>query len=229
MRRQPDSSGPVPGRSPWRTVRPRPLGRGLIMATRKTTGKAPARTAKAAPTKRGSNGRFTKAAKDVEQAVAAVKMRGQGATFRQIAERLGVSVSTAHGIVEDAYVNVLQEPAAAALALELERLDNDLLALNIAQQRITAAMRPPRHGDDQDDDEPRVMVPLAAGTTVLVRIVEAKGRISERRTRLRGLGAPQLLRLEPPQTVSRDEITALIAAGEAANAKGVKPRAARRR
>lgn len=201
------------------------------MATRKTTGKTPAttaRTAKAAPAKRGSNGRFTKAAKDVEQAVEAVKMRGQGATFRQIAERLGVSVSTAHGIVEEAYANVLQEPAAAALALELERLDNDLLALNVAQARITTAMRPPRDEDD-DGGGQRGTVPLAVGTTVLCRIVEAKGRISERRARLRGLGAPQLLRLEPPETVSRDEITALIAAGEAATAKGAKPRAARRR
>lgn len=158
---------------------------------------------------RRANGRFARTSKDVDQHLEAVRMRGRGATFRQIAEQFGVSVSTAHAMVETAYGEIVQESAAVALALELERLDNDLKTLNDVQALLESGMRP----GSGDDEEPSLSLPV--GTVALVRLIEAKQKIGTRRDRLLGLGIQAGIP-GPTETVSREEILALIDAGQRA-------------
>lgn len=72
---------------------------------------------------RGQHGKFDKqpgsAARDAEAAA----LRAQGKTYRAIAERLDISVQTAHEAVKRAYLAVVQESAEEALKIELDRLD----------------------------------------------------------------------------------------------------------
>jgi transposase len=53
----------------------------------------------------------------------ALELRAAGASYRQIADRLGVSVSTAWGCVERGLDRTRREPADRLRLLELERLD----------------------------------------------------------------------------------------------------------
>ena len=59
----------------------------------------------------------------------ALEYREKGYKYRDIAERLGVSTSTAYDYVRDAIKEITREPAEAVLTLELDRLDNILRAV----------------------------------------------------------------------------------------------------
>jgi hypothetical protein len=58
-----------------------------------------------------------------ERQAQALDLRAAGASFRQIAGALGISVSNAHGLVGDALDNVVRPSAERLLKLELHRLD----------------------------------------------------------------------------------------------------------
>ncbi|WP_280244948.1 MULTISPECIES: helix-turn-helix domain-containing protein [Nocardia] len=101
-----------------------------------------------------------------ERMARALKLRKSGATYRQIGEQLGVSISTAHEYVRDALAEVTKEPAETVLALELERLDGMLLG--IAKQANS--------GD--------------------LKAIDRALRIMVRRDRLTGLDALAILRIQ---------------------------------
>lgn len=60
---------------------------------------------------------------DLDKRWKALQLRHAGATYRQIGESLGVSAPTAQDYVQWALDQVIEEPAADVLALELQRLD----------------------------------------------------------------------------------------------------------
>ena len=65
----------------------------------------------------------------------ALELRAAGATYRQIAQRLGVSVSTAHECVTRGLDRTRREPAEQLRELELERLDR----LQVEATKVLAA------------------------------------------------------------------------------------------
>lgn len=67
-----------------------------------------------------------------ERMAEALEMRKTGMSYRQIAARLDVSISTAHEYVTTALAEVTKEPAATLLAIELERLESWLYAIEPA-------------------------------------------------------------------------------------------------
>ncbi|WP_416565064.1 helix-turn-helix domain-containing protein [Nocardia testacea] len=59
----------------------------------------------------------------------ALQLRESGANYRQIAQALDVSTSTAHEWVQEAMRELTKEPAEAVLQLELSRLDAMMLGI----------------------------------------------------------------------------------------------------
>ncbi|WP_157556254.1 helix-turn-helix domain-containing protein [Nocardia acidivorans] len=59
----------------------------------------------------------------------ALQLRETGANYRQIAQALDISTSTAHAYVDEAMKELTREPAESLLALELSRLDAMLLGI----------------------------------------------------------------------------------------------------
>jgi hypothetical protein len=114
----------------------------------------------------------------------ALELRAAGATYRQIAERLGCSLDTAWKAVDRGLVRTRQEPADKLRRLERERLDAwQVTAERIARTRhvLIQAGKPvidPSTGRPYADNGP-----VLAALGMLVRI-------AERRARLEGLDAP---------------------------------------
>ena len=59
----------------------------------------------------------------------ALRLRLAGAGYRQIADQLGISISTAHDYVSDAVKEITREPAEQVLQMELDRLNEMRLAI----------------------------------------------------------------------------------------------------
>ncbi len=59
----------------------------------------------------------------------ALEYRKVGVSYRDIAEAMHISVSTAHQYVADALKDITREPAEQVLALELDRLDQLLMGI----------------------------------------------------------------------------------------------------
>jgi hypothetical protein len=119
-----------------------------------------------------------------ERDAPAMELRALGATFRQIAERLGVSVSTAHKCVDRGLAATRQEPSAKLRILERERLDH----LQRETARVLAAAHVVVQGGkvvvDEDTGQPLVdHGPRLAAVNTLLRVME-------RRAKLEGLDAP---------------------------------------
>jgi hypothetical protein len=113
----------------------------------------------------------------------ALELRAAGANFRQIADRLGVSVSTAWKCVDRGLAATRQEPAAKLRTLERDRLDRlTVQAVEVLQARHVVVSG----GKIITDDDGRPLVdhgPTLAAINTLVRLME-------RRARLEGLDEP---------------------------------------
>jgi hypothetical protein len=85
-----------------------------------------------APRHRGTrkDGRASPArVRRAEKQAQALDLRAAGASFRQIAGALGISVSNAHSLVGDALDSIVRPSAERLLKLELHRLDQALMAV----------------------------------------------------------------------------------------------------
>lgn len=113
----------------------------------------------------------------------ALELRAAGATYRQIAQRLGVSVSTAHECVTRGPDRTRREPAEQLRELELERLDRlqvEATEVLAAQHVVIQAGKVvvDKQGQPYRDHGPT----LAAIRTLL--------QVQESRRKLLGLDAP---------------------------------------
>jgi hypothetical protein len=118
-----------------------------------------------------------------ERDARALELRAAGASFRQIADRLGVSVGTAWKCVDRGLAATRQEPSGKLRKLERERLDRlTVEAVQVLQARhVVVSGGKIITGDDGEpliDHGPR----LAAINTLT--------RLMERRARLEGLDEP---------------------------------------
>lgn len=128
------------------------------------------------------------AANRSERARQALELRKRGKTIRQIAAELRISRSVAHRYVKEALDELARETledAAEVRRLELERLD---LAL-------TTAMA--------------VMLDSGADEDVLLRAVDRVVKVSQRRSELLGLDAPQKVDQTTTTTVAQYDLGAL--------------------
>ncbi len=140
-------------------------------------------------TPRGGNGRFIRTPDTAERDAAAARLRARGQSYRAIGEALGISQGSAHDAVQRALKATVQEAAADARTLELERLDHlqatvmDVLGREHVTVQLGKVIRGPG-GETVPDDA----VTLAAVDRLL--------RVSESRRKLLGLDAPAKLRAE---------------------------------
>lgn len=73
---------------------------------------------------RGGNGKYLRSLDTAQRDADAARMRSRGHTYQEIADQLGFSnKGTAYAAVHRAIAEVVAEPAADAVAFELERLD----------------------------------------------------------------------------------------------------------
>lgn len=114
---------------------------------------------------RDGKGRYTRTVDTAERDAQACRMRRDGATYQEIADRLGFADrSSARRVVERGLRETVAEPAGELRTLELARLDR-------AQATVAPLM---------DHPEPEIRL----------KAVDRAVRISERRCRLLGLDAP---------------------------------------
>jgi DNA-binding Lrp family transcriptional regulator len=78
---------------------------------------------------RGGDGGFVRTIETAERDAEAARLRSRSMSYRAIAKQLGVSVSTAHAMVDRALAEVVREAGEAVVALELEKLDRDEAAV----------------------------------------------------------------------------------------------------
>jgi hypothetical protein len=116
----------------------------------------------------------------------ALQLRRNGATYPQIAERLGLSTSGAHEAVKRALDRTLTEAAPDVRKLELERLDSLLVTALTVLARPHPLVQGGRVVLDQQGQPLRDDGPTLAA---LDRVL----KIQERRARLLGLDAPTKL------------------------------------
>jgi hypothetical protein len=118
-----------------------------------------------------------------ERDAKALELRKDGLTYTQIAERLGISRSTAHKHVTRGLHRTRQEPADELRRLEAERL-NQLWAEAMAVLRRRHVMVQSGKIVKGDDGQPITDDgPVLQATATLLRVME-------RRARLLGLDAP---------------------------------------
>jgi hypothetical protein len=116
----------------------------------------------------------------------ALELRAAGASFRVIADRLGVSVSTAWKCVDRGLAATRQEPAAKLRALERERLDRlTVQAVQVLQARHVVVSG----GKIVYQGEGETAQPLVDHGPTLAAI-NTLARLMERRARMEGLDAP---------------------------------------
>lgn len=132
---------------------------------------------------RNGRGRYVRSPETAERDAEAARLRVQGRTYQQIADRLGLSHrDLARRAVDRALTATVQEPAEELRSLELLRLDElwrtAWRVLTTEHVRVSAGRVVEHQGKPLRDNGPA----LAA----IDRLV----RISERRCRLLGLDAP---------------------------------------
>lgn len=107
----------------------------------------------------------------------ALELRRAGFTFREISQRMGVSVATAHKYVTRGLDRTRREPADALRDLEAERLDRLQVAATQVLERRHVVVQGGRivKGDDgeplQDDG------PVLAAVTSLVKVQESRRKL----------------------------------------------------
>jgi DNA-binding CsgD family transcriptional regulator len=146
---------------------------------------------------RDGNGQFVRTVETAERDARAARLRSEGKSYRAIAAELGVDVHTAHTAVQQAMAEIVAEPAAAAIAFELERLDAELVRLDDLYGKVVAVLE----REHVTVSQGRV-VTTDDGSTVpdddwilkavdrLVKIDESRRRNGESRRRLLGLDQP---------------------------------------
>jgi hypothetical protein len=147
---------------------------------------------------RGGNGRFTRDPATAVNDARAAQLRANGLSYRQIAAELGFThPQSAHDAVARAMAEVIAEPAAAAVAFELERLDRGLQRLEEARSSVQGVL----DREHVTVSQGRVVY-TDTGETVpdddwilkavdrLIRIEDAIQRNGESRRRLLGLDSP---------------------------------------
>src|SRR5215207_7359295 len=107
----------------------------------------------------------------------ALELRAGGASFRVIADRLGVSVSTAWKCVDRGLAATRQEPSGKLRKLERERLDR----LTVEAVQVLQAHHVVVSGGKivtDDDGQPLVdHSPTLAAINTLVRLMERRARV----------------------------------------------------
>ena len=121
---------------------------------------------------------------EAEKKAEAFRLRKLGHSYSQIAEAIGVSITTAHRYVKREIEALIKEPAEEVRKLELERLDYLL-------DRTLQAL-------DRDGSDESKLVPTAL-------------RVMERRAKLLGLDAPVKAEVAVTEVTRDDlELTELI-------------------
>jgi hypothetical protein len=146
---------------------------------------------------RGPDGKWILTEEGVERDAAAARLRSKGKSYRQIGKELGCDVATAHLAVKRAIAAVVAEPAEAAIAFELERLDAELQRLDdlyrkvmdvLEREHVTVSQGRVVTMDDgatvPDDDW------ILKAVDRLVKIDESRRRNGESRRKLLGLDQP---------------------------------------
>jgi uncharacterized protein YerC len=146
---------------------------------------------------RGGGGQFVRTVETAEQDAEAARLRSRGMTYRQIAAQLGVDVSTAHRAVQRALAEIVAEPAADAVAFELQRLDEELQRLDDLYARVIEVLEREHVTVSQgrvvtmDDGSP---VPdddwILRAVDRLVKIDDSRRKNGESRRKLLGLDSP---------------------------------------
>lgn len=148
---------------------------------------------------RGHKGKFTSAPLDVaERRAAAARLRGEGLSYRAIADELGIDVKTAFSDVKAAVQSVVEAPAKEVVRVELARLDDELLALDRLEEDVRKVLDREHvtvsHGKVitlEGDTEPlHDDGPVLQAVDRLMRIEEQRRRNGESRRKLLGLDAP---------------------------------------
>lgn len=111
-----------------------------------------------------------------ERAAEALKLRKQGMTVTDIAERQGVSIATTSQDISLSLKEITREPAEEVRDMELQRLDEMLVRLNTELAHIAKARK---------SGEEYISSDKAANS--VARIVDAQLKVQERRARLLGL------------------------------------------
>lgn len=133
-------------------------------------------------TLRDRQGQYTRNPATTDTDAEAARLRSRGLSYRQIAEQLGMSVSSAHDAVRRAMAAVIAEPASDAIAFELDRLDRMYqAALKVLESHHVTVSQ----GKVVELDG----VPLEDDGPVLAAI-DRMVKISESRRKLLGLDQP---------------------------------------
>ena len=116
-----------------------------------------------------------------EHRLRALELRGEGKSYRKIADALGIDVHRAHDLVTEGLDQLIVQSAETAeqvRVLELGRLDDllDRLVIKLSLQRKAMATADGKSVNVPDPEE---------------RTVDAILRVMERRAKLLGLDAPQ--------------------------------------
>jgi hypothetical protein len=146
-----------------------------------------------------ATGEYVRTPATAERDAAAAHLRGRGYTYAKIAQELGLSGrQVAYEAVQRALKAIVKEAASEALAIELDRLDAELVRLEELERAARAVMTArhivvsngrviihPETGEPMEDDGP-----VLNAIDRLVRIEAARDRAGERRAKLLGLNAP---------------------------------------
>lgn len=163
-----------------------------------------------------ADGRYTRNINTAERDAEAARLRSQGLTYPEIAERLGWRhKGDAHNAVTRALKAVVREPAEQLIAIELDRLDTRERKLNDLEEKVQGILERKHvtvsHGRvvKLDDGEPIEddVIALQAGDRLL-KIDAARDRIAERRAAITGINAPT--RVSVDATKLGEEITTLL-------------------
>lgn len=147
------------------------------------------RERQAVGTARGGDGKFTRAPETAERDAEAARLRARGLSYRAIADEMGTSVHAAHTAVQRALKATVQEAAAEARTLELERLDAlyatayDVITRTHPTVQLGKVIKGP-DGEPVNDD------------SVVLAAVDRLLRVSESRRKLLGLDAPTKVKAE---------------------------------
>lgn len=147
----------------------------------------------AADIPRGGNGQFLKSPDAAARDAEACRMRRDGNTYEQIAERLGYAGrGEAYNGVQRALLAIVREPAEDLRNFELDRLDYMYYkVLEVLHRRHYTV----QHGKVVSlADENGNLTPLEDDAPVL-NAVDRLLRIQERRARLLGLDAPKQIEI----------------------------------
>lgn len=144
----------------------------------------------------GGDGKFLRRVDTAERDAEAAQLRSQGMSYRKIAAQLGIDLHTAHDAVQRALASIVAEPAAAALAFELERLDDELVRLNELYRRVEEVLNREHITVSQGHvvEHDGIPVPdddwILRAAEQLRRIDESRRKNGESRRKLLGLDSP---------------------------------------